>query len=203
MINPWDNFFREKLVKIFTEKNIILDIGGGLRTGMSKGDRLEGKNAWLEGYVKKVDYRVLDKVPNYHPDIVGDVQQLSLPDASVEAIICNAVLEHVEEPQKAVKEMYRILKPGGYCFIYVPFLYYYHPMPGYYDDFYRFTYDGVKYLTRDFKEVEIQNVRGALSTVANLLPFFSKRTGVFDWLDNLLCKSASNQTSGYNIFCVK
>ena len=203
MIKPWDNFFREKLVKIFTEKKIILDIGGGLRTSVSKGNRLEEKNVWLEDYVKKVDYKVLDKVPDYHPDIVGDVQQLPMPDASVEAVICIAVLEHVEEPQKAVKEMYRVLKPGGFCFIYVPFLYYYHPMPGYYDDFYRFTYDGVKYLARDFKQVEIQNVRGALSTTANLLPFFSKKTGLFDWADRLFGRTLSKQTSGYYIFCVK
>ncbi|MEK7508302.1 MAG: methyltransferase domain-containing protein, partial [Patescibacteria group bacterium] len=115
MIKPWDKFFQEKLLKIFTEKKVILDIGGGLRTSLSRGNRLEEKNAWLEDYVKKVDYKVLDKVSDYHPDIVGDVQQLPMPDASVEAVICIAVLEHVEEPQKAVKEMYRVLKPGGFC----------------------------------------------------------------------------------------
>lgn len=203
MIRPWNSFFREKLIKIFTEKNKVLDIGGGLRTSMSKGNRLEEKNTWLEDYVEKVDYKVLDKVPDYHPDILGDVQQLPMSDESVEAIICIAVLEHVEEPQKAVKEIYRVLKPGGFCFIYVPFLYYYHPMKGYYDDFYRFTYDGVKYLVRDFKQVEIQNVRGALSTVVNLLPIFSKKTVLFDWIDRIVRRTASKQTSGYYIFCVK
>ncbi|MFA5813642.1 MAG: methyltransferase domain-containing protein, partial [Patescibacteria group bacterium] len=171
MTRPWDKFFQEKMIKIFTEKNTILDIGGGLRTKASKGNRLDTKNFWLEDYIKKVDYKVLDKVQAYQPDIVGDVQNLPLPDESVEAVICIAVLEHVEEPQKAVKEIYRVLKPCGYCFIYVPFLYYYHPMKGYYDDFYRFTFDGVKYLTKDFKQVESQNVRGAFATVFNLLPF--------------------------------
>ena len=102
-----------------------------------------------------------------------------------------------------MKEIHRVLKPGGYAFIYVPFLYYYHPMPGYYGDFYRFTYDGLQYLTRDFKHVEIQNVRGALETVMNLLPFFSKRSSVFNILDRLFKKESSKQTSGYNVFCVK
>jgi len=73
----------------------------------------------------------------------------------------------------------------------------------YYGDFYRFTYDGVRYLTRNFKTVEIQNVRGALATVANLLPLFSKKTKIFDWLDALVKKQASKQTSGYHVFCVK
>jgi len=203
MIKPWDTFFKEKMIKIFSDKKTILDIGGGLRTVNSKGNRLDEKNAWLEEYIKKVDYKVLDKVANYHPDIVGDVQKLNLPDNSVDAIICIAVLEHVEEPQQAVREMFRVLRPGGYCYIYVPFLFYFHPMKDYYNDFYRFTYDGVKYMTNQFKEVEIQNVRGAFATVVNLLPIFSKRTGFFDWLDIFFGKISSRQTSGYSIFCVK
>lgn len=203
MNNSWDSFFEEKMMKIFTDKKTILDIGGGLRTSESKGNRLDKKSVWLEEYIKKVDYKVLDKVPDYHPDIVGDVQNLNLPDNSIDAIICIAVLEHVEEPQKAVQEIWRVLKPGGYCFLYVPFLYYYHPMSGYYKDFYRFTCDGLKYLLKDFRSVELWNVRGAIATVANLLPFFSKRTGVFDKLDRIFNKQNSNQTSGYNVFCVK
>lgn len=202
-MNIWDAFSKEKLKKIFTEKKVIIDIGGGLRIDGARNNRFDKKNEWLNEYLPKVDYKVLDKVADYHPDIVGDIHNLPLADSSVDAILCIAVLEHVEEPQKAMREVYRALKPGGYCFIYVPFLYYYHPLKGYYGDFYRFTYDGVKYLTKDFKTVEIQNVRGALATVANLLPVFSKKTKFFNWLDVMVNKQASKQTSGYNIFCVK
>lgn len=203
MVNPWDAFAQEKLKKIFTEKKTIIDIGGGLRVAGNKNNRLEPKNKWLEPYIAKVDYKVLDKVVDYKPDIVGDIHALPVADNSIDAFICIAVLEHVEEPQQAVKEMHRALKPGGYCYIYVPFLYYYHPMKGYYKDFYRFTYDGVEYLTRNFSQVEIQNVRGAAATVANLLPIFSKKTGVFNWLDKAVGKMNTKQTSGYIIFCIK
>ena len=199
----WDKFSKEKLKKIFTEKKTIIDIGGGLRVDDTKNNRFSEDNKWLEEYMDKVDYKVLDKVKDYNPDIVGDIHNLPMADNSVDAIICIAVLEHVEEPQKAMKEIHRVLKPGGYCFIYVPFLFYYHPMKGYYKDFYRFTYDGVKYLTRNFKNTEIQNVRGALATVFNLLPIFSKKTKIFNWFDKILKKQSSRQTSGYNIFCVK
>lgn len=137
MGNAWDVFFKEKMIKIFSEKQQVIDIGGGLRINKEKNNRFEEKNAWLLDYIKKVDYKILDKVSDYNPDIVGDIHDLPLEDNSIDAIICNAVLEHVEEPQKAVKEMYRVLKPGGYCFIYTPFLFYYHAMPGYYKDFYR------------------------------------------------------------------
>lgn len=188
---------------IFKEKKDILDIGGGLRIDKKRGDRLEPKNFWLRNYLDKVNYRILDKTDKYSPDIIGDIHQLPLENNSVDAVICMAVLEHVEEPQTAVKEIHRVLKNGGYAFIYVPFLYYYHPMEGYYKDFYRFTYDGVKYLVRDFSRVEIQNVRGSLSTVSNLLPIFSKRTYFFEVLDKLFKKEKSKQTSGFNILCVK
>lgn len=202
-MNKWDKFFKDKMIKIFQEKKDIIDIGGGLRVDAGKANRYDKKNAWLNDHIKKSNYKILDKVADYKPDIVGDIHNLPLPDSSVDAVICIAVLEHVEEPQKAVREIYRVLKPGGYCYLCVPFLYYYHPCENYYQDFYRFTYDGVKYLTRDFKTVEVANIRGALATVMNLLPVFSKKSYLFDWLDRLFHKDASRQTSGYNIFCIK
>ena len=203
MKKPWDTFFEEKMKLIFSEKKTIIDIGGGLRVDEKRNNRIEEKNRWLLEYIKRVDYKILDKVADYSPDIVGDIHELPLEDNSVDVILCSAVLEHVEEPQRAVKEMYRVLKKGGYCFIYVPFLYYYHPMKGYYKDFYRFTYDGVEYITRDFEQVEIQNVRGAFSTIMNLFPLFSKKSNIFDIIDAKFGKISSKQTSGYNIFCVK
>ncbi len=198
----WDDFFREKIVKIFTEKHYIVDIGGGLRVDPSKNNRENKANAWVLPYTKKVNYKILDKVPDFHPDIIGDIHALPLANDSVDAVICIAVLEHVEEPQQAVREMYRVLKPGGYCFIYVPFLFYYHPMNGYYKDYYRFTYDGLEYMAREFSHKEIQGVRGPIATIMNLLPSFSKRTRVFEWLDTLL-RPRSRQVSGFYAFLQK
>ena len=45
-----------------------------------------------------------------------DIQATGLPDASYDVIIANHVLEHVDDFRKALKEMYRILRPNG-CFI--------------------------------------------------------------------------------------
>ena len=76
-------------------------------------------------------------------------------------------------------------------------------MNGYYKDFYRFSRDAWEYMCNDFSQVEIQNVRGALGTVMNLIPFFTKRTKFFDIIDKFLNKQNSNQTSAYRVFCIK
>ncbi len=198
----WDTFFREKITKIFSEKKYIVDIGGGLRIDPTKNNRRR-EHQWVDQYLPHVKYVILDKVPDYHPDIVGDVHNLPLPDNSVDAVLCLHLLEHVEEPQKAMKEIYRVLKPGGYLYIDVPFIFYYHPMKGYYKDFYRFTRDGLEYMARDFKTIEIHNVRGALATVMNLFPFFTKKTRIFEAIDILIGKYGSEQTGAHRMFCVK
>lgn len=46
-------------------------------------------------------------------DIQLDIQKTDLSDESYDLIVCNHVLEHVDDFRKALKEMYRILRPGG------------------------------------------------------------------------------------------
>ena len=46
-------------------------------------------------------------------DLKIDIQNTGLLDQSYDIIICNHVLEHVDDFRKALKEMYRILRPGG------------------------------------------------------------------------------------------
>jgi len=51
---------------------------------------------------------------------LGNIQQLPFKSSSYNSIICSEVLEHVESPQEAMKEMVRVLKPGGVLAISVP-----------------------------------------------------------------------------------
>jgi len=115
-MTKWDKFFREKVIGIFTECQSVIDVGGGLRILREQGNRYDKSRNWILPYVKKVKYKILDPVPNYNPDIIGDIHNLPLVDSSQEAIICLAVMEHAEDPKQAFKELHRVLKPGGVLF---------------------------------------------------------------------------------------
>lgn len=150
-----------------------------------------------------------------YPDIVDD---LCHPEhdftEAFDGIICLAVIEHVYDPRAAVGNLYTMLKPGSYCFAYVPFLYRYHaPVDLKYQDFFRYTRDGVAYLFRDFSEVTIYPSRGGYSTILNLLgPWKShveRRFGQginrrIDQLGNFIHKRSNQlQASGYFIWARK
>jgi len=49
-----------------------------------------------------------------------DAEKVSFADDSFDAVICCEVLEHVEHPEKAVAELYRILHKGGVALVSVP-----------------------------------------------------------------------------------
>lgn len=53
-------------------------------------------------------------------DMHFDVQQIPMGDGEVDTIICNHILEHVEDDIKALRELYRILRPNGWAVILSP-----------------------------------------------------------------------------------
>jgi len=49
-----------------------------------------------------------------------DITDLQFEDNAFDVIICNHVLEHIREDLKAIGELYRVLKPGGWAILQVP-----------------------------------------------------------------------------------
>ena len=55
-----------------------------------------------------------------------DIHEIPFEENSIDIIFCNHVLEHVDDDLKALSEMKRVLKPGGWAILQVPFFY---PLP--------------------------------------------------------------------------
>ncbi len=90
------------------------------------------------------------------PDVVGSATDIPLGDAGFDTIVSTEVLEHVPDPQKALREMYRVLKPGGYLILSTPMYWPRHEMPY---DYFRYPYDGLLHLVKEsgFELVELYN----------------------------------------------
>ena len=52
--------------------------------------------------------------------VKGDIKSMNFKDDYFDLIICNHVLEHIDDDFKALKEIYRVLKPGGISILQVP-----------------------------------------------------------------------------------
>ncbi len=49
--------------------------------------------------------------------IVGDAQDIPVEDASMDLVICNSLVEHVLDPDRVLRELRRVLTPGGVCIL--------------------------------------------------------------------------------------
>lgn len=66
-------------------------------------------------------YITSDFAGEFRADKHFDLRRTGEPDSKYGLIICYHVLEHIEEDAKAIRELYRILKPGGVCLVQTPF----------------------------------------------------------------------------------
>lgn len=89
--------------------------------------------------------------------MICDGHDLPFADGSFDAIIVQAVLEHVVDPFRCINEIYRVLRDDGLIYAETPFMQQVHG-GGY--DFTRFTYRGHRRLFRNFEEVHAGMIGG-------------------------------------------
>jgi len=53
-------------------------------------------------------------------DVKANILDLPFKDNSFDVVFCNHVLEHIEDDKKAMKELYRVLKPNGFGIFQIP-----------------------------------------------------------------------------------
>ena len=137
------------LEKYKTEEK-VLDIGS------SKGDH-------LEYFPNRTS---LDIDPARNPDIVGDAEKLPFDDNSFGVIVCSEVFEHIPDTHQAVREMRRVLKPGGLLVLTTRFAFPVHDAPG---DFWRFTPYGLEKMFDGWDILEVTTETNSFETLAVLL----------------------------------
>lgn len=113
-----DSFYL-KVAPTWNRNSICIDVGG--KKTHKKGDFI------IENYINNPIYVNID--PKVTPDIVCDACNMPFQNDYADILICSEMIEHVEEPVEVIKEMYRVLKPGGKIFICVPFSMHIHGLP--------------------------------------------------------------------------
>ena len=179
---------------------------------LSEGSVLDlGAGEKFSSYFKHINnkckpgYLSADVEPITGADIICYAEEISSKVKEIDNVISIELLEHCEDPQKVVKEIYKVLKPGGKCVLTTRFMYPYHPNP---TDCFRFTEDGllIMFGNAGFSEIKITGHGNRLlffweminsniytRTFLNLL---SPIIGLFDWKDKKF-------TMGYVVEAVK
>jgi SAM-dependent methyltransferase len=109
--------------------------------------------------------------------IHSPLHDIPRPDGYFDVVFCNAVLEHVANPEEVMREFARVCRPGGVLYLCVPFMQPEHKDP---TDFQRYTADGLAALARrhGFEVRTVEPVHSVYTTFAWL---------VIAWLSHSRC----------------
>jgi SAM-dependent methyltransferase len=164
--------------KRVASKDTVLDIGG--RNQQSRSNR---RLRQLSSNSKTIIVST-DIIADYNPELVDDICKSTIESNSYDAIYCVAILEHVQDYEAAIKNIHRILKPGGELFVYVPFFYCFHDKM----DYHRFTFTEVDRMLSTFSDHKLflPDCYGYGGVFWQVITFY--RIGKFPILLNLLSK---------------
>ncbi|MFQ5843761.1 MAG: class I SAM-dependent methyltransferase, partial [Planctomycetota bacterium] len=100
-----------------------------------------------------------------------------------DCVLCTAVMEHLEEPEAALRECHRVLEEGGVALYSAPLIWHLHEEPR---DFYRYTRYGLRYLFQKagFELLELRALSGFWGTFGQLLVYnlYRLNRGPLRWL---------------------
>lgn len=117
-------------------------------------------------------YIGVDPVDNPRAELKGFVEDLPVEDASFDVVLCNQVLEHCDDPAKAVSELRRVTAPGGRVLASTHGVMAYHPSP---TDYWRWTHAGLEKLFADngsWASVRVTPASGTTACLGMLLAMY-------------------------------
>ncbi len=130
----------------------VLDVGCGLKP-------------YYPFFAGAAEYVGVDVQENPHADLHGAIEALPVGDASFDVVLCTQVLEHVEDPPRAVAELHRVTAPGGRVLASTHGVMVYHPNP---TDHWRWTHTGLRRLFEANGSWERVTVAPGAGTAAGL-----------------------------------
>ncbi|MCP8882618.1 class I SAM-dependent methyltransferase [Devosia sp. XJ19-1] len=116
-------------------------------------DASDKEGSVYESYFSSAEFKTLDLGPFDHPrHIHGDLMDLpnSMPDYDL--VLAMSVIEHIDKPWLAAPNIVRLVRPGGFLYVAMPFFYPVHEGP-YYGDHWRATPSGIGHLFSDMEIV--------------------------------------------------
>ncbi len=131
----------------------ILDVGAG-------------RAPWRT-MVRATRYMAFDVAPLPGLQFVASITDIPLRDGVVDMMLCTEVLEHIIDTPAALREMHRVLPPGGYLVLTTPLLWGVHDVV----DYYRWTADGLRYLLaqQGFTVMRLRSRGGLFNALAALI----------------------------------
>lgn len=125
-----------------------------------------GSMPYRELFVPLVrSYVGCDMYPTSEGVVACPADELAFEDNHFDAIVCFQVLEHVPQPWRVLEECARVLKPGGFAIVTVPFLFPYHAAPR---DYFRYTPDGIVALAERVG-LEVKQMEPQVSTLPTIV----------------------------------
>ena len=101
-----------------------------------------------------------------------DIHDLKFEDNKFDVAVCISILEHVPHPEVAIAELTRVLKPGGFIWVQLPFHYPYHECP---KDYWRVSPDGLRVWMSGYEEIGCGSVSWARTGLATSTFFYGRK----------------------------
>jgi SAM-dependent methyltransferase len=131
--------FDEGMKRLPTSGLAVLDVGGRLQP-------------YREALGTRVtSYLAVDPETNPLVSAAANAEALPFREGQFDLVICTQVLEYVPEPARAVAEIRRVLREGGYAFISAPAMF----IRDHEKEYWRFLPEGLRYLLREFEAVDV------------------------------------------------
>jgi len=130
-----------------------------------------GSGGQLEAFCRQFQsesFTTIDIDAARRPDKVMDISRLDIKDTTIDTIFLLEVLEHVQKPQAAIDECFRVLRENGRVILSTPFVFGIHDEPS---DFFRYTRYGLMnlFVGKKWRKDFLSERTGFLWTIGVLL----------------------------------